>query len=215
MVSIGDFVKVVYSGRDVPTRDKEGNILGVEHDDTSPYTLMWDSRPYVCEPGKETIVPFEAAMVALGDPRATGATMSVKDPVTNAVSWVVDRETEVRRLQTKYDNQFTSAGTIDYAPQMTVSDLEGNSVTMVLDDPTGESILPVSSTALDRDGLIAEIQRQRSMIQTLAQSQGIDLDNPNLVAQQPETDANGDPILPPETPPPVDPTEPDDVPEDK
>jgi hypothetical protein len=212
MVSIGDFVKVTYSGRNVPKRDKEGNILSVETDSTSPYTLMWDSRPYVCEPGKDTIVPFEAAMVALGDPRSAGSVQSVKDPVSGNVYWVVDRETEVRRLQTLYDNQFTSAGQIDYAPKMAVTDLEGNPVQMVLDDPTGDSVLQASSTILDREGLIAEIQRQRSMIQTLAASQGIDLDNPNLVAQEPEKDADGIPVPPPpETPP----TNPNDVPEDK
>jgi hypothetical protein len=124
----------------------------------------------------------------------------------------VDRETEVRRLQTLYDNQFTSAGQIDYAPKMAVTDLEGNPVQMVLDDPTGDSVLQASSTILDREGLIAEIQRQRSMIQTLAASQGIDLDNPNLVAQEPEKDADGIPVPPPpETPP----TNPNNVPEDK
>jgi hypothetical protein len=173
-VGPGDFVKVTYKGRDVPTRDATGVVTGVRRDDEKPLTLMWDSRPYLCEVGKETFVPFEAAMVAFGDPRSATNMATIRDQAGN-VMFVSDRATEVRRLRTLYDNQVGPEGEILYAPDAEVTDVEGEPITTVLTDPEGESVTPVETTVLDREQLLAQLQRQQRMIEQLAAAQGIDV----------------------------------------
>jgi hypothetical protein len=173
-VGPGDFVKVTYHGRDVPTRAKSGDVATVTRDNEKPLTLMWDSRPYVCPVGKETFVPFEAMMVAFGDPRSTENMRSIRDVAGN-VMFVSDRATEVRRLRTLYDNQIGPEDQILFAPEATVADVEGEAISTVLNDPEGEAVYPVPTTALDRDQLLAQLQRQQRMIEALAAAQGVDL----------------------------------------
>jgi hypothetical protein len=175
----GDYVKVSYQGRDRPVRDRDGQLVEVIFDDETPLTLMWDSRPYVIAVGEEAHVPFEAMSLALGDPRSAENMASYRDERGNT-GFVLDRATEVRRLRTLYDNQMGPEGEVMYAPQATVVDLEGEEVTTVLDDPQGAGVIPVPTTALDRDQLLAQLQRQQRMIEQLAEAQGIDLaDNPD------------------------------------
>jgi hypothetical protein len=191
----GDFVKVVYKGRDIPTRTKLGEILDTEFDSHSPYTLMWDAKPYKCEVGKTTFVPFEAVANALGDPRSTDNMRSVRD-VSGNTFFILDRATEVRRLRALYDNQIGSEEEILYAPQMTVTDLEDNPILTVLDDPTGDSVMPAPPTKLDRDQLLAQLERQQRMIETLAKETNIDLNNPEA-SDDPEPPKPKDPFATP------------------
>lgn len=169
MIGPGDFLKVTYNGRQRRLPDGDEYF-----DTTTPLTLMWDAKQYVIAVGGATFAPFEAVAVAAGDPRATEGTQTIRDESGN-VGWVVDRPTEVRRLRTLYDNQTGDLHEIKYAPQLYVEDLEGNTITTVLDDPQGESVTPVQTTVLDREQLLAQVQRQQRMIETLAQAQGIDL----------------------------------------
>lgn len=148
--------------------------MSITRDGEKPLTLMWDSRPYVCPVGKETFVPFEAMMVAFGDPRSGENMSSVRDPAGN-VMFVSDRATEVRRLRTLYDNQVGPEGEIMFAPEATVADVEGEIVTTVLNDPEGEATIAIPQTALDREQLLAQLQRQQRMIEALAAAQGVDL----------------------------------------
>lgn len=166
----GDFLKVTYKGRNV--KQKDGSV---KFDDTTPYNFQWDSRTYTAEPGKETFVPWEAVSVAMGDPRSTDTVSSSQDE-SGVPSFVVDRPTELRRLVILYDNEVDDDNTLPlYAPQADVADLEGNEVKTVLHDPKGESVTPAQTTVLDRDQLLAQIQRQQKMIQQLAEEQGIDM----------------------------------------
>jgi hypothetical protein len=174
----GDFVKVTYRGRQRRLPD------GEEYwDETSPLTLMWDSRSYVVQPGDSAFAPFEAVTVAVGDPRSSDSTRVVRDEAGN-VGWVVDRETEVRRLRTLYDNQTGDLAEIKYAPLLEVTDLEGDPIRTVLDDPDGDSVTTVQTTLLDRDQLLAQVQRQQRMIEQLANAQGIDLGQVGTVETQ-------------------------------
>lgn len=210
-VAPGDFVKVQYHGRDKLVTHPDGS-KEVVHDDTSPLDLMWNSRRYPIPVGSEGFVPFEAAANAFGDPRAAEMMGSYKDEAGN-VGFILDRATEVRRLRTLYDNQTGPENQILYAPQVTVADLEGNPISTVLDDPEGVAVHPVAQTALDRDSLLAQLQRQQRMIEMLAAQQGIDLNNANLAVQEPDVnpDANPDEAIVPE---PGGPT-PEPLPEDK
>jgi hypothetical protein len=192
MVAVGDFVKVVYHGRDIPVRSKTGDIIDIKRDDESPYTLRWDNKPYLCEIGKSTFVPFEAIANALGDPRSGPNVANLRD-VSGNNFFVNDRATEVRRLRTLYDNQLGSEGEILYAPEMDVEDLEGASIQTVLNDPEGDSVTPVETTLLDRDTLLAQLARQQRMIETLAQAQNIDLNDPEA-SHEPAPEPTADPF---------------------
>lgn len=181
--SPGDFVKVTYHGRNIPVRNKLGELLDVIEDKKDSFTLMWDSKPYVCPVEKPTFVLFEAMANALGDPRSSENMASIRDASGN-VFFVLDRATEVRRLRSLYDNQMGPEGVVDFAPQMTVTDLEDNPILTVLDDPTGDSVMPAPPTVLDRDQLLAQLQRQQKMIETLAEASNIDLNDPDA-SQEP------------------------------
>lgn len=180
----GDFLKVTYEGRNVRRKD------GDEFDDETPYTFMWDSRPYRAEVGKETFVPFEAVAVALGDPRSSGSVASIRDEAGN-VSFVVDRETELRRLKVLYDNELDDDDLPYFAPKFKVTDLEGEEVKTVLDDPAGDSVVVAQTTIMDRDQLMQQIQRQQRLIEQLADEQNIELpsDEPEPESSTTEPDA--------------------------
>lgn len=206
MAGPGDFVKVTYHGRTHPVRNNRGEHLDERRDEQTPLALVWNARRYEIPVNGSQFVPFEAMANAFGDPRSTENMSSYRDEAGN-VGFIVDRATELRRLRTLYDNQFGNESEVKWAPEATVEDLEGNPIRTVLDDPQGEAVTPVTTTALDRDQLLAQVQRQQRMIELLAQQAGIDLNNPHLVAQEP--------AAPPEEEPdkPVDPFA--ELPEDK
>lgn len=188
MIGPGDFLKVTYQGRQRLLPD------GTEYyDDATPLTLMWDAKKYEVPVGKSAFAPFEAVMIAAGDPRSNDGAQTIRDEAGN-VGWVVDRPTEVRRLRTLYDNQVGDLNEIRYAPQFAVEDLEGNSIRTVLDDPEGESVTPVQTTVLDRDQLLAQVQRQQRMIEQLATAQGIDLGTVETQVSEPEPSNAEDPF---------------------
>lgn len=188
-VAPGDFVKVTYHGRNVPVRDKTGQILDVNRDEDEPFVLMWDSRRYEIGVGDSAFVPFDAMALAAGDPRSGEAMRSYRDESGNT-GFILDRATEVRRLRTRYDNQLGDESVIDFAPDFSVTDLEDNVIRTVLDDPQGDSVLAVVTTVVDRDALLAQVQRQQRMIEMLAESQGIDLATigQNVDDRDPDTD---------------------------
>jgi hypothetical protein len=180
----GDFLKVTYQGRQRRLPD------GTEYyDSTTPFILMWDAKKYQVPVGQSAFAPFEAVSVAAGDPRSNEGTQTIRDESGN-VGWVVDRPTEVRRLRTLYDNQTGDLHEIKFAPQLTVEDLEGNAIRTVLDDPEGESVLPAETTILDREQLLAQVQRQQRMIEQLATAQGIDLGTVETQTSEPDEPSN-------------------------
>ena len=187
----GDMLRVTYSGRTVPVRDRQGNLLDTKEVE-GPFTFMWDSRPFVCEPDQPTFVSFEAVTNALGDPRSGPIVQNLKDSAGNN-QFIADRASEIRRLRAVYDNQFGSETELQYAPRCEVVDLDGDRILTVVDDPQGESVTPAQTTLLDRDALMAQIERQNRMIQTLAKEQGIDLSSPEIVNEPaPEADMSTD-----------------------
>lgn len=181
-VGPGDFVYVEYHGRDKLVTHPDGS-REVIHDDSSPLVLQWNSRKYPVEVGGKTHVPFEAAANAFGDPRAAENMGSFKDEAGN-VGFILDRATEVRRLRTLYDNQVGPENQILYAPHVSVSDLDGNAISTVLDDPEGASVHPVITTATDKSALEAQIAKLQRTVELLAGQQGLDLSNPNLTVQE-------------------------------
>lgn len=185
----GDFVKVKYHGRTRLNRNGEEY-----YDDVTDLVLMWDAKPYTIEVGKEGFTPFEAMSIAMGDPRSGEVVTTVRDEAGN-VQFILDRATEVRRLRVLYDNKIGDEGQILYAPDATVTDLEGNEIKTVLADPEGESVITAPTTILDRDQLLAQVQRQQRMIEQLAESQGIDLatGEPSPTVEEPASETTATP----------------------
>lgn len=142
----GDFVKVLNRG------DKA-------------VRLAWDNRPYDAAPEKETIVPVEAAIHALGDPRSGPLMRSSSS--NGRVEWVPDRQTEIRRLKAWYSNQDGDESQVFNAPTIEVYTLDGERLTTVLEDPLGETVTASNQTLSEREELRDIIQRQQDQIDLL------------------------------------------------
>lgn len=152
-VSLGDWVKVVNVGE-------------------KPFTAQWDSRKYTAPVGGEVFMPFEAAKLWLGDPRAAESISSHRD-ITGMVSWIPDRATEVRRLRALYDNQFGDERTITGHPVVEVYTQAGDRIYTVLDDPNGERVAPAVSSVMDHAALLDQVKRQQATIDLLLQNAGL------------------------------------------
>lgn len=124
--------------------------------EADPRTYQYDGRRYRLEPNKKIPVPFAAAALWLGDPRASGNIASVSDEETGAVAWVPDRDSEHRRLVVRY------GGEDHYQfPKMEVQDLDGNTVHTVVSDPEGDHVMTVEQTvdeAKAKDDRIAALE---------------------------------------------------------
>src|SRR4051812_31898248 len=116
-----------------------GDIVRAVNTGGAVFTIGWDSKQYKLEPGKDTFIPFEAACLWFGDPRSTNSIQSIKNQ-HGMVSFVPDRDSEVRRLRVKYGNIGGDERYVDPGPSVDLFDLEGNQITTVLDDPEGEDV---------------------------------------------------------------------------
>lgn len=149
-----------------------GDIVRVVNNGDQPFTIGWDSRQYRLEPGKDTFVPFEACCLWFGDPRSTNSIQSAKNQ-HGIVSFIPDRDSEIRRLRVKYGNIGGDERFVDPAPDVTIYDLTGEQIVTVLDDPSGDSITVAQPTVVDQSNLIATIERQQAQINLLLENLGL------------------------------------------
>lgn len=159
-ITVGEYVRAVFDGtwEDIKGR---GNF-------PTTLTIGWDSREYVLEPGKDSIVPFSAVANAFGDPRSSGSMQSLKDE-HGVVSWIIDRPSEVRRLRAKYDNQFGDETAVETYPNVKVYTLDGDELPTVLNDQAGDNVLAANVTVNEQDALKAAVDEQRKTIESLLQ----------------------------------------------
>lgn len=150
-----------------------GDYVNVENLGDKPLVLEYDSRRHVIEPGATRPIPFEAANVYFGDPRASGVIAAKRDSV-GRVQFIPDRATEVRRLRTLYDNQLGDEREIVNHPQVRVTDYDGNLVPTVLHDPAGDSVTTATPTISENEQLREMLRRQQQTIDLLAQRLGVD-----------------------------------------
>lgn len=153
----------------------------------TPFTVTYNSKSHKLSPGKATFIPVEAAILWFGDPRSIEGAQSYRDEA-GAPVFVPERENEVRRLSVKYGHQtgnvydYLSGKTgSDLVPKVEIATVDGEVIKTVLDDPTGESVIPITQTATERDSLMAIIERQQQQINMLLGQAGL---------------AGGDPIGP-------------------
>lgn len=148
------------------------SLVRVVNKGEKPYTIMYDSISYVLQPGKDTWVPFPAVALWFGDPRSAGTLASIVDE-RGVRTYVPDRETEVRRLRVKYGNAFGDESVVTGYPDVELYDMDNDRVMSVLDDPTGENVMPAQSTVADQSNLMTIIQRQQAQIDQLAKLAGL------------------------------------------
>lgn len=193
----GDVVRVIYKGRPVfhGIRDKftgAGSCVNPGHpnactgwsfDETSPFTVEWDSRKHNLQPGRDSFIPFEAAASFFGDPRSGERIVSIINE-RGQVGFIPDRATEVRRLRTKYDNMFGDETVIENYPIVEVYDLQENErIITVLDDPKGDTVRIAERTVTQDNELVdivhaqqKTINEQNKQLVRLAEQVGINLD---------------------------------------
>lgn len=152
-----------------------GDIVRVVNEGDQPFTIGWDSKQYKLEPGKDAFVPFEAACLWFGDPRSGNAVASLRNQ-HGLVSFVPDRDTEVRRLRVKYGNIGGDERFVDPAPSVSVYDLEGDRITTVLDDPEGANVTVASPSVAEQSDLVALVQKQQRQIDLLLSQMGLEKD---------------------------------------
>lgn len=117
-----------------------GDHVYIINEDVQPYTFKFERRRYVLEPNKKNPVPFEAAVLWTGDPRATDKMQSVRTEGGD-VLFIPDRESEVRRLKVKY------GGEENYQfPNIAVTTLDDQPIVTVLQDPEGNTVNPAVVT---------------------------------------------------------------------
>lgn len=118
---------------------ESGEIVRALNNGTMPLTLTYSSRDYVLHPDREVAIPFDCMVSYFGDPRARKEIYSTRDSF-GIVTWIPDRDTEVRRLRVKWGLYNGDARFIPLQIPVTFMDFEGNRIQTVVDDPMGDSV---------------------------------------------------------------------------
>lgn len=179
-----------------------GTTVKVINKGNRPFSIGYDGRTYPLTPSKPSFVPAEAAILWFGDPRSTDSTASFKNP-SGVVTVIPDRASEVRRLCVKYG--YVSGGELEFltkegihsdnnVPKVEVwgtGEDEDESLPIVLNDPEGSSVTPVTVTAADQSDLIALVKAQSQQILALQQHLGLtNTTELNEGAELPEDDSH-------------------------
>lgn len=155
--------------------------------------LGFANKTFTVRKGKSVFVPLEAMIIACGDPRSTDKIITVREAGGEATGWIPDREGEVYRLRSKYGQEPTGRKDFDdiHVPKIEVTNLEGERVYTVLDDPYGEKGIVTTSTTAEKDELLAMLERQQGQIDKLRSELG------TLDEVQNEMDLPTDDSIPP------------------
>lgn len=173
----------------MPTNDDTttlgiGDTVYVINKESNPRTEMFSGRRYVLNPNEKIPVPWEAAVLWYGDPRSSENIASLRDPLTDATSFIPDRESEVRRLVVRY-------GGDEHArfPDVEILDLDGNNLYSVIEDPEGSHVMPARATVDE----VAEKDRKISTLESrLARLEGLLTGNPDQPGDVKGQDADDD-----------------------
>jgi hypothetical protein len=172
-------------------------------------TIQYNSRKYVLPVGQDVFLPFEAAMLWFGDPRANEGAQSLRLD-SGVVTWLADRPTEVRRLHHLYDGQFSDESQIANYPIVQVWTLQNERIPTVLDDPSGENIIPAKISQSENEMLRLQMAKMQQQMEALTQRLGIESastptlveptipadDAPSIVSQEPTTPTSENELVP-------------------
>src|SRR5262245_30640024 len=127
-----------------------GDFVKIINHEDHPLEWQYASQRYILPVGDEgTMVPYQLAVLHLGDPASTERQQAYKNDQGESV-FPPTRTNEIKRLRTLYDNHVCVEGRCNHhpgfpeigdetkvfkVPRVSVFDLKGEKVKMLIDDP--------------------------------------------------------------------------------
>jgi hypothetical protein len=134
-------------------------MVRVKNTGKKPFSDRWGSVPYMLNPGDTAMVPWGGAVNWFGDPYLI-------DKPTLAQ---YDRQEEIQRLETRLgcydgDDKTRSQRFVENKPSVEVSTLDGDVITMLIDDMDGSGNPPQNIEKVDeRVALASELERMKKV----------------------------------------------------
>ncbi len=114
--------------RDLPFL-MDGDWFSVTNNDVKTWDFRWARKHYILEPNETMMVPFEALVSALGDPRSMDNSLVKFSDGQGNKGIVMDRYTELTRLFAMYAIENESMDDlVKRAPKITAKTLKGQVV---------------------------------------------------------------------------------------
>lgn len=130
-------------------------LVRITNDDDVPFIGMFNGQRYIIKPRSETVVPFEAMCLWMGNPNSRDLDAKRRD-----------RTSEYRRLRVKY-GVYEHNDREDQLPRLSAFNMEGEKIVTVLDDPEGKNITTTAATVQDDESLREEVVRLRGLVERL------------------------------------------------
>lgn len=157
-------------------------VVRLRNSGKTVYKDQYASVKYSIQPGQEIVVPWHAAALWLGDPR-------VLDDESRGL---FARADELLRVLTRMGSgglDGRNFSEVERAqadhPGLEVSDIDGNRIEMLLDDPEGENVTPIGFVKAEKDDLFAELDKVKayqSQLLKLIEDQKNQASSPGLEA---------------------------------
>lgn len=135
-------------------------MVQVKNTGDSTFSDRWDSVTYTIHPGDSALVPWGGALNWFGDPNV------IDKPTISQY----DRREEIQRLECRLgcydgDDKTRTQRFLENRPHVLVTTLEGEEVTMLIDDMDGSGNPPPSEEKpLDeREALATELERMKQV----------------------------------------------------
>ena len=142
--------------RDLPFL-MDGDFFHVHNRDTKTLDFRWAKKHYTIEPGDEGIVPFEALVNQLGDPRSQDNMITKFSDGEGNRGVVMDRHAEITRLFAMYAVENEDLDTlVARAPRVTVTTLSGQAVQFPVSRP---DMMPFPAALVDDHSVAADTTR--------------------------------------------------------
>jgi hypothetical protein len=148
------------------------DVLRITNNDPKALKIKYNNQVYVIEPNQTVAVPAAVAFLWFGDPRTSGSVPTFQRGEDGRINGMLPaRSQEVTRLRFKWGGQLGGDETTFIGcvlPDVTVKDFDGNEIVMVIQDPEGNSSLPMPGGIDPSTSHLAEtVQQQQKLIDYL------------------------------------------------
>lgn len=148
------------------------DTVRVTNHDAKQLKLKYDSRVYIIEPNQKVAMPASVAFLWFGDPRTHGSVPSyIRGEDGRVQGMLPSRTQEVTRLRFKHGGELGGDETTFEGctlPNITVEDLDGNEIVMVINDPSGDNATPMPHNGNpDNSRLAEQVEKQQKLIDYL------------------------------------------------
>lgn len=170
-----------------------GEFCRVTNNGDDQLKVKYDGNVFNLPPKKEVVIPVAAAFLWFGDPRTTAKIQLLRNEQGKVNNMLPARGTEVKRLRFKYGGDAAGDETTFndvVIPDVTLTDLDGEEVVTVLQDPLGRhsiAMSPEQEAANQNDQLLEIVKRQERQINILMKQLNVHDDTsdiPNNVSQE-------------------------------